>query len=98
MKNKKLGNKEQAKRAAISWTDHAWEDYLTWQKEKPEVVDKINDLINDCLRDPFKGIGKPEPLGGNLTGFWSRRISHEHRLVYMVESGTLYIVQCRLHY
>ena len=98
MKNKKLENKKQAKKAAICWTDHAWEDYLTWQKEKPEVVDKINDLINDCLRDPFKGIGKPEPLGGNLTGFWSRRISHEHRLVYMVESGILYIVQCRLHY
>jgi toxin YoeB len=98
MKNKKLENQEQAKKAAISWTEHAWDDYMTWQKEKPEVVDKINDLINGCFRDPFKGIGKPEPLGGNLTGFWSRRISHEHRLVYMFENGTLYIVQCRLHY
>jgi toxin YoeB len=71
---------------------------MTWQKEKPEVVDKINELIKDCLRDPFKGIGKPEPLVGNLTGFWSRRISHEHRLVYMVERGSLYIIQCRWHY
>ena len=98
MKNKKTENKEQAKNFAVSWTPNAWDDYLSWQKENSKIVNEINKLIEECLRDPFKGTGKPEPLKGNLTGFWSRRITHEHRLVYLPEDGAIYIVSCRYHY
>jgi toxin YoeB len=98
MKNKKAGNKEQAKTAAVSWTAHAWEDYLHWQKEDQSMLEKINYLIDECLRDPFTGTGKPEPLRGNLTGFWSRRIDREHRLVYLPEDKGIYVVACRFHY
>lgn len=98
MKNKKTENKNQAQNSAVSWTDLAWDDYLSWQKDDPKIVDEINDLIEECRRNPFKGTGKPEPLKGNLTGFWSRRITHEHRLVYLPEDGTIYIVSCRYHY
>ncbi|MDD2815079.1 MAG: Txe/YoeB family addiction module toxin [Thiotrichaceae bacterium] len=99
MKNKKTQNKQQTKAAVLlSWSKHAWEDYLSWQAEDKKIVDEINALIEECLRDPFKGTGKPEPLRGDLTGFWSRRITKEHRLVYLPEGGTLYIVACRYHY
>lgn len=98
MKNKKAGNKEQAKVAAVSWTAHAWEEYLSWQKEDRDVVDKINDLIDECLKTPFTGTGKPEPLRGNLTGYWSRRIDRVHRLVYLPADQGIYIVACRYHY
>lgn len=84
--------------APLAWTDNAWEDYLYWQAKDRTKLKSINRLIEDCLRNPFTGLGKPEPLKGNLTGFWSRRIDEEHRLVYCVEDGTLYIVACRYHY
>ena len=98
MKNKKTENKKQAKNFAVSWTPNAWDDYLSWQKENPKIVDEINNLIEECLHDPFKGTGKPEPLKGNLTGYWSRRITNEHRLIYLPEDCAIYIVSCRYHY
>lgn len=82
----------------LSWTPGAWEDYVYWQQVDRKLVQKINELLRDALRNPFTGIGKPEPLKGNLTGCWSRRISGEHRLVYRVENGMLVILQCRFHY
>ncbi|OYO30211.1 Txe/YoeB family addiction module toxin [Janthinobacterium sp. PC23-8] len=98
MKNQKSSNKEQAKQSSVVFTDVGWEDYQHWQKEDTKQRLKINDLIDACVVDPFKGIGKPEPLKGNLTGLWSRRIDREHRLVYLVESGVIYVVGCRYHY
>lgn len=85
-----------------AFTDHAWDDYLYWQNNDPGTLQKVNDLIKEIKRDPFKGVGKPEPLKGNLAGYWSRRITGEHRLVYRI-SGTkpnqlLTIVQARFHY
>jgi toxin YoeB len=82
----------------ILFTDQAWEDYLFWQRNDKKLVKRINELINDIKRQPFEGIGKPEPLKFGLSGFWSRRIDQEHRLVYKVESKQLYIAQCRYHY
>jgi toxin YoeB len=82
----------------IIWTPLAWEDYEYWQKTEPDKVEKINALIKDCKRNPFSGLGKPEPLKGNLKGFWSRRISLEDRFVYTVSPAGLTIVQCRFHY
>jgi len=82
----------------LVFSDQAWEDYLYWQQEDPAKAGKINDLIRDCRRDPFRGLGKPEPLKGALSGFWSRRISDEHRMVYRVTSGDLQIAQLRYHY
>lgn len=80
----------------------AWADYLHWQAEDPKLFARLNDLIRECRRDPFRGTGKPEPLGGNLSGWWSRRINSEHRLVYRVsgkgEAQALEIAQCRYHY
>ncbi|MEO6935146.1 MAG: Txe/YoeB family addiction module toxin [Collimonas sp.] len=96
--NKKSQNKEHAKSTVVSWTDKGWEDYLSWQKDDPKVVDRINTLIEECRRDPFKGTGKPEPLKGDLSGFWSRRITKEDRLVYLPEDKTIYVVACRYHY
>ena len=82
----------------LVWQTHAWEDYLYWQETDKKVLLKINELIRDCLRNPFKGIGKPEPLKGQYKGFWSRRITDEHRLVYAVKDKQLYTLQCRFHY
>lgn len=86
----------------ILWTPSAWEDYLHWQKQDQKILDAINVLIKDIRRDPFKGLGKPEPLKYALQGFWSRRISHEDRLVYRVvgtgDAQQIQIVQCRYHY
>lgn len=80
----------------------AWAEYLAWQAEDPKIVERINQLISECLRHPFTGIGKPEPLKRNLTGWWSRRINHEHRLVYRVsgagEAQALEVLSCRYHY
>lgn len=98
MKSKKLSNKEQAKEASVAFTDNGWEDYLSWQNEDAKQRVKINDLIDACIVDPFKGIGKPEPLKGNLTGLWSRRIDRQHRLVYAVEAGVIVVLACRYHY
>jgi toxin YoeB len=77
---------------------NAWEDYIYWQQQDKKILFRINDLIKDCLRSPFKGIGKPEPLKGDFAGCWSRRITDEHRLVYMIRNGNLHILQCRFHY
>jgi toxin YoeB len=98
MTNKKSKNKKQAKNGVVSWTPNAWDEYLFWQKENLKILDEINNLIEECRRSPFKGTGKPEPLKGNLTGFWSRRITNEHRLVYLPEDGAIYIVSCCYHY
>ena len=69
-----------------------------FKDHNPKIVDEINNLLDECLISPFKGTGKPEPLSENLTGFWSRRITHEHRLVYLPEDGAIYIIACRYHY
>lgn len=82
----------------LVWQTNAWEDYLYWQENDKKVLLRINELIKDSLRSPFKGIGKPEPLKGGLTGFWSRRITDEHRLVYAVKDKRLHILQCRFDY
>lgn len=82
----------------ILFTPKAFGEYLEWRDKDDDIVERINDLILDILRDPFKGIGKPEPLKGNYKGFWSRRINQEHRLVYRVEGDVLQIVKCTGHY
>lgn len=76
----------------------AWEDYLYWQKNDKSILKKVNALIKESMRTPFEGTGKPEALKENLAEFWSRRINLEHRLVYKVEDGAIYILQCRYHY
>jgi toxin YoeB len=76
----------------------AWQQFLHWQETDKAMVKKINSLIKECLRHPYEGTGKPEPLKGDLAGFWSRRIDREHRLVYRVTETSLEIVQCRYHY
>jgi toxin YoeB len=76
----------------------AWEHFQHWQETDKVTLRKINTLIKECLRHPFEGTGKPEPLKGDLSGHWSRRIDREHRLVYRVEGDSLTIVQCRFHY
>jgi len=82
----------------ISWTPHAWEDYLYWQGQDKKTVKRINELIKDINRDPFQGIGKPEPLKFEFSGCWSRRIDDANRLVYQVSDHNLVIIQCRHHY
>lgn len=82
----------------ISFHENAWEDYLWWQQNDRQLLKRLNLLIKDIERDPFSGIGKPEALKHDLQGFWSRRISDEHRIVYQVDSDTIYIAQCRGHY
>lgn len=82
----------------LIFTSQGWEDYLYWQSEDKKMLRKINELIKQCQRTPTEGKGKPEPLVGNLAGWWSRRITLEHRLVYKVEGKTLFILQCRKHY
>ncbi len=82
----------------LSFKQQAWEDYLYWQMRDKKTLKKINRLIKDILRDPIHGIGKPEPLKGDLSGLWSRRIDDSNRLVYRVTDDTIEIVQCRTHY
>ena len=82
----------------LAWTDHAWEDYLWWQTQDKKTLKRINKLIEDAQRNPFDGLGKPEPLRENLSGLWSRRINDADRLVYSVSGDLLTIFQCRLHY
>jgi toxin YoeB len=84
----------------LLWSGEACEDYLYWQQTDQKVLQAINDLIKDIRRDPFKGLGKPEPLKHGLSGWWSRRITREHRLVYRVsgkDAACVEIVQCRYH-
>lgn len=86
----------------LVWSERSWADYLHWQEEDRAMVEKINTLIRECLRTPFSGTGKPEPLKGEIQGFWSRRITGEHRLVYRVsgsgDAQELQIAACRYHY
>lgn len=82
----------------LSWTDKAWEDYLFWQENDRKILKRINVLIKDIQRNPFEGLGSPEPLKYQFSGLWSRRIDREHRLVYQVENNMLLIAQCRFHY
>jgi toxin YoeB len=82
----------------IKWDFDAWEDYLYWQMHDKKNLKRINQLLKDIRRSPFDGIGKPEPLKANLSGWWSRRIDEEHRLVYMIEKETVLIFSCRGHY
>ncbi|MFA6313817.1 MAG: Txe/YoeB family addiction module toxin [Sterolibacterium sp.] len=82
----------------LLWTVAAWEDYLWWQGQDRKTLKRVNLLIGDTLRQPFEGIGKPEPLRENLSGFWSRRIDDTHRLVYVVSEGDLVIIACRYQY
>lgn len=82
----------------LAWTGEAWSDYLYWQGQDKKTLKRINKLINETLRTPFEGIGKPEALKENLSGFWSRRIDETHRLVYAVDDKQLTIIACRYHY
>ena len=86
----------------IAFTPDGWDDYLHWQKSERETLRRVNELIRDTARTPFAGLGKPEPLKGNLKGWWSRRITGEHRLVYRVtgegDAQALEIAACRFHY
>ena len=80
-----------------NWSDSAWEEYIAWQTKDIKLL-RINQLIRDAERDPFRGIGKPEPLKGNGSGGWSRRIDDDNRLIYRVRNGILEIAQCGTHY
>ncbi len=82
----------------LIWPEQAWDDYLYWQEADKRMVKKLNELIKETRRTPFEGKGKPEPLRHNLAGFWSRRITAEHRFVYSVTDEALLIAACRYHY
>jgi len=82
----------------LIFSDHAWEDYLYWQNTDRKILRRINSIIKETLRNPFEGIGKPEPLKHALTGYWSRRITDEHRFVYKVSDDSILIAQLRYHY
>lgn len=82
----------------LSWTDEAWNSYVYWQTQDKKTLKRINKLITDVRRSPFEGIGKPEALKENLTGFWSRRIDDTNRLVYAVDDAAITIISCRYHY
>jgi len=82
----------------VKFSDQAWEDYLFWQGKDKATLKRINTLLKDIQRSPFEGVGKPEPLKHILSGFWSRRIDEEHRLVYVVQDDTILVAQCRYHY
>jgi toxin YoeB len=82
----------------LVFTESAWEDYLWFQEKDRQLLKRINQLIRDTLRTPFEGMGKPEPLKADLSGYWSRRINDEHRLVYGVTKNELVIIACRYHY
>ena len=82
----------------IVFARQGWEDYLHWQAHDPKLLSRLNGLIKECGRTPFQGTGKPEPLRGDMAGWWSRRLTQEHRLVYRMEGDDLLIAQCRYHY
>ena len=82
----------------LSWEDDAWEDYLYWQTQDKKILKRVNALIKDIRRSTFEGIGKPEPLKHNLSGWWSRRIDETNRIIYYERDGIIYIVSCRGHY
>ena len=80
------------------WSDEAWDDYLYWQAHDSKILDRINTLLKDCERNGYKGIGKPEPLKYDFSGWWSRRIDDENRFIYRIHEGCLEIAQCKAHY
>jgi len=82
----------------LIWSTSSWDDYLYWQKVDKNKVKRINELLKSCMRTPFEGIGKPESLKGDLQGYWSRRITSEHRLVYKYFDNEIRIASCRYHY
>ncbi len=82
----------------VLFTQKGWEDYLYWQQNDLKMLDRVNALLKDCARSPFGGIGKPEPLRHDKSGWWSRRVTDHHRLVYRIKGGNLEIAQCRFHY
>ncbi|HKK64151.1 MAG TPA: Txe/YoeB family addiction module toxin [Bacteroidales bacterium] len=82
----------------LIFSDNAWDDYIFWQKTDKKILRRINNLIKDTKRNPFEGIGKPEPLKHALSGYWSRRITDEHRLIYKVSEDAIEIAQLRYHY
>ena len=82
----------------LCWSSNAWDDYLYWQQTEKKILKRINTLIKDIMRQPFEGLGDPEPLKHNYSGYWSRRINREHRIVYKVDRNEITIVQCRYHY
>ena len=82
----------------IVFSEHAWDDYLFWQKTDKKILRRVNSLIKEAMRHPFEGVGKPEPLKHGLSGYWSRRITDEHRFVYKVSDDALEIAQLRYHY
>lgn len=82
----------------LSWHPNAWEDYVEWQRVDRNFAKRINELIKECLWTPFEGKGKPELLRSNYSGYWSRRITDEHRLVYKVSDGCIIVAQCKYHY
>ena len=85
-------------RSNLIFTRESWEDYTYWINQDKKTLKKINKLIADTLRSPFEGLGKPEPLKENYTGFWSRRIDDKNRLIYAVTESTISIISCRFHY
>ncbi|QHD96291.1 Txe/YoeB family addiction module toxin [Proteus terrae subsp. cibarius] len=82
----------------MNFSEQSWSDYLYWQQIDKKIIKRINELIKDIKRTPFSGIGKPEPLKHNLAGFWSRRITDEHRLIYRITDSAIEIASCRYHY
>ena len=82
----------------LIFSEHAWDDYLYWQRTDRKILERINKLIKEIQRTPFEGTGKPEPLRHGLSGYWSRRITDEHRIVYKVELDSLHLAQLRYHY
>jgi toxin YoeB len=82
----------------LIFSSRSWEEYLHWQATDKKILKRINGLLLEIMRTPFEGTGKPEPLKHALAGYWSRRISEEHRLVYKVEAGSVYVAQLRFHY
>lgn len=82
----------------IIFSEHAWDDYLYWQRTDRKILERINKLIKEIQRSPFEGTGKPEPLRHGLSGYWSRRITDEHRIVYKIEQDSLHLAQLRYHY
>jgi len=82
----------------IIFSEHAWDDYLYWQRTDRKILERINKLIKEIQRTPFEGTGKPEPLRHGLSGYWSRRITDEHRIVYKIEKDSLHLAQLRYHY
>ena len=82
----------------LIFVDESWEDYLYWQKTDRKILDRINNLVKDISRNPYTGLGKPEPLKYKYQGYWSRRITEEHRLIYRVVNDEIHIAKCKFHY